>query len=260
MARSALSSSVPATVASRVTQRRYFFLPDWPRLDARTMDAVRRAATVQREPADLSTPRLWRALEHPLASRLGSPPGPDLREARRRTTAERQAARLWAEPFAQVLAQGRVAPFGECLQAIASQVLGAPTTRRTGMVGTERGTDGRFVRFPRPDTIRARLADLLAFLRAQADAPPIFRAAVALVALSNCHPFTDGNGRTARVVFNLILAEALGSETYVPLYELGNRPWGSLTLFLRAAELHGAWAELFDFLQAALVLADQEAS
>jgi Fic family protein len=60
--------------------------------------------------------------------------------------------------------------------------------------------------FPPPAEIPSRMGDLAAWLKAEPDTPDTaFTAHRRLVAI---HPFNDGNGRTARLLMNLILIRA----------------------------------------------------
>ena len=57
--------------------------------------------------------------------------------------------------------------------------------------------------FPSPAELPALMADFAAWLRERADTPEF--AFIAHRRLVNIHPFNDGNGRTARLLMNLIL-------------------------------------------------------
>jgi Fic family protein len=67
-------------------------------------------------------------------------------------------------------------------------------------------TDAGVFNFPAPVEIPALMADFAAWLAAAADEPATaFEAHLRLVGI---HPFNDGNGRTARLLMNLILSRA----------------------------------------------------
>ncbi len=68
-------------------------------------------------------------------------------------------------------------------------------------------TDAGPVAFPSPAEVPALMGDFAAWLRAAADTPrTAFEAHLRLV---NIHPFNDGNGRTARLLMNLLLIRGL---------------------------------------------------
>lgn len=84
---------------------------------------------------------------------------------------------------------------------------------------------------------------------------PALCAAVAYVGIIHAHPFTDGNGRTARVIYNAIL-RAAGSELFLPIKALGWLSRGSLIIKLRRAYLGGEWEGILDFMLDGSKLAD----
>lgn len=67
--------------------------------------------------------------------------------------------------------------------------------------------------------------------------------------LLTSHPYSDGNGRTARLMFNLQLAEAFGRQVhYVPLSELTRATEGVYEEFIANACRHGDFKQLIWFL------------
>jgi Fic family protein len=95
-----------------------------------------------------------------------------------------------------------------------------------------------------------RLDRLLAADRRE---PRAFAATVALLLITNCHAFTDGNGRVARVVFNAVLRPSEPAVThYLPLREIATFARGGYIIRARQAEIHGNWAPLADFMLAAV--------
>lgn len=80
------------------------------------------------------------------------------------------------------------------------------------------------------------------------DAPAIFKAAIALALLTNCHPFRDGNGRVARMVFNYALRSGGMPDTvYIAFSELAARSDGGYLIALRQGELRGEWEPFLEF-------------
>lgn len=71
--------------------------------------------------------------------------------------------------------------------------------------------------------------------------------------LLNAHPFSDGNGRTARVMLNHVLRlGGMPTSVYLPLYEIAHRSQGGHDIALRTTELRGDWEPLFSYLLNAL--------
>jgi fido (protein-threonine AMPylation protein) len=69
----------------------------------------------------------------------------------------------------------------------------------------------------------------------------------AYAAIIHAHPFADGNGRTARTVYNLLLAKETGSRHFVPIQLICSRTQASFLIKLRRALYGGNWAGLQAF-------------
>lgn len=112
---------------------------------------------------------------------------------------------------------------------------------------------GNRVYFPPVSAMNAQLEKLRVVLADDADHPPLFRGIVAYALLLNAHPFSDGNGRTARVMLNYVLREGgMHSNVYLPLYEIAYRSLGGHDIALRTVELRGDWEPLFGYFLGAL--------
>ena len=134
------------------------------------------------------------------------------------------------------------------LRAVARDMTGTGAYREIG-VATSADPKGRFVVFPKVEHIEPQLDTLVAFLAASGETPRAFRAMVALAMITNCHPFRDGNGRTARIMFNALLSgHTRKQRSYVPLREIAHYSRGGFIIRLRQAELRGEWAPLARFL------------
>lgn len=113
-----------------------------------------------------------------------------------------------------------------------------PGRWRSGSVGVT-GSDGHLIyRAPEADEVSPLMAETVAWLRnGDLDAHVVIRAAMAHLHVVSVHPFRDGNGRVARIVQSLVLAqegllspefgsieEYLGAHTadyYAALHTLG---------------------------------------
>ena len=126
---------------------------------------------------------------------------------------------------------------------------------RNGEIRLADNDIGNQVFFPPPSAVPRQIETLRRFLLARDNGPAIFRASVAMALLLNCHPFTDGNGRTARVLFNLALREGgMPATTYLPFYEIGLRSDGGYQLALRQAEIRGEWEAFLSYVLATIEL------
>lgn len=187
-------------------------------------------------------------LAHPLAesfsARLAPRPVEDGRSLQ-----ERRVLDQFGERLADAIDVDDPHDFTRGLATLASHGLGRRVCPRRRLVGTGRDLEGEQIAFPPAEQIAERLA-LVHSRMGEAAVPALYRAGVGLAAIANCHPFEDGNGRTARMLFSAILRRAYGRPAfYAPLYELTSLSGGSLTLALREAEVHGRWEPLFRFVE-----------
>ncbi|WP_415207812.1 Fic family protein [Rudaea sp.] len=79
---------------------------------------------------------------------------------------------------------------------------------------------------------------------------PLLTALVSMVAITNCHPFRDGNGRTSRVMSNSALcsAQLLRENVYIPLYECFWLSHRGYEIRVRIAEIKDDWEPLMQYI------------
>jgi hypothetical protein len=109
---------------------------------------------------------------------------------------------------------------------------------RNSPVWTRRDATGNAVRYPDHTECRKLLSKLHAFNLRNAD-NPMLCAVLGYAAIIHIHPFDDGNGRTARTYFNLVLGSTLGFQHFVPLQTLIAYWRGGFILKLRRALYSG---------------------
>ena len=129
------------------------------------------------------------------------------------------------------------------LLAIASAITGKPAQFRERDVSTVPGWQGLVVKYPTPIVALNQVRLLHDFLIGPNSRSSAQRALIALVALQNAHPLADGNGRLARIVFNLLLGEG-AMRFYLPIREINGLSAGGVLGRIRAAEVGGEWEEL----------------
>lgn len=100
------------------------------------------------------------------------------------------------------------------------------------------------------------LGELGTFIEANIATRPLLTATVGYVGVVHAHPFSDGNGRTARVLYNCILG-ASGSAHFLPIKSIAELVDGAFLVKIRRAFLGGDWAGLQAFFRDALVLSDR---
>jgi Fic/DOC family len=95
---------------------------------------------------------------------------------------------------------------------------------------------------PNGPNVTARILKLNRMVYGAGDQHNLFVATKVLVGFLNCHPFMDGNGRCARVLFSFILSKYLpNNNIYLPLYEAIMRSSGGFLIRLRQAVRRDAW-------------------
>lgn len=144
--------------------------------------------------------------------------------------------------------------FTAMLEGLNHHMVGDRSGWRTGPIGTAADKRGNSILFPPVAHTRSQMERLRELLDTGArTVPAIFTAAMALVLLTNCHPFRDGNGRVGRILFNHALRRGgMPRGVYVPFSELAGRSEGGYLIALRQGELRGQWGPLLEFVMTIL--------
>lgn len=111
------------------------------------------------------------------------------------------------------------------------------------------GKDGVIVRFCQASEVKRRLEDLHENL-VSTELPQVTKAVVALATVLNIHPFDDGNGRTARVLFNVVRSNQLNTKwapLCFPLKRAFSACSGGFELRLRELETSANWIPLISY-------------
>jgi hypothetical protein len=193
-----------------------------------------------------------RAIHHPLSPLFPCPAAPlDLAAARlerriRDSSSAMLHDALHANPPGELCA---------ALMRVAKAITGDDRLRERARCASP-DRFGRYVVYAAPLSIPGQLATIEAALRRPDLRPRAFDMMVALVAITNCHPLLDGNGRLARIVGNWLLApvQRPAGSIYLPLREIGAYARGGYLLRVRQAEIQEDWEPLACFLRAALEL------
>jgi len=188
-------------------------------------------------------------LTHRLSPWMGG--ADDATHAQGRSLLEMRAlARLELPPARAVVHEGADA-FANTLVAVARAVGEDDAALRRGPVASLRDANGVRIVYPAPGLIRPRLDEIRDYARAHIAECRALVATVAMVAIMNVHPFGDGNGRVARVVFNWMMLERARRFAYLPLSELAALSDGGFLLRLREAQYFGRWNGLVQFIHLA---------
>ena len=77
--------------------------------------------------------------------------------------------------------------------------------------------DGTVHRYVEPEQVTGEMEELCRWINQPADRHPIFVAALAHFNMVRIHPFDDGNGRSARLLMNIILIKAGYPPAVIPV-------------------------------------------
>lgn len=137
-------------------------------------------------------------------------------------------------------------------EEICSKIKGKPMrVRRAAGTALARGPSGEIVYTPPSgeDLLRSLLANWERFLHQATDIDPLVRLAVGHYQFEAIHPFTDGNGRTGRVLNSLFLiSEGLLSLPILYLSRHIILHKADYYRLLRAVTAYGSWEEWILFM------------
>jgi hypothetical protein len=118
---------------------------------------------------------------------------------------------------------------------------------RNGPVMIRPDAAGNTVFFPHHGQCRRLLEQLHFFLSSNHYRAPTLCATVAYAAVIHAHPFTDGNGRTARTLYNLLASAGLGQRHFVAILSFTAVYRASFLIKVRRAIYRGDWSSLHAF-------------
>lgn len=160
---------------------------------------------------------------------------------------ERWCAAVWSS-FGEDSPGGFIALLGE----IGAELDPLASRFRLSPVGTLPDKMGNRRRFPEPHLVHDGLTALWHFVRAYADAPAVIPAAVMHYGICVLHPFGDGNGRLARMLFNVLVYRG-NPHQYIPLRHLFNASDFGYEIRLHEMDETQHWEQLIRFFQSLLL-------
>lgn len=166
-----------------------------------------------------------------------------------RAEAERCALDQRCDALLRSLNQPTSDAFIAELLTLSALVKGLPNAPfRKGGIRLAGDTAGWFWQFPDPQGIGHCLKKLHSVLFRRSLGSAMVEATVAYGILNWMHPFSDGNGRTSRMVFNAILRRAgVTKNHYLPVKEINYLAHGGHEVRLRYTVATGDWKELLEY-------------
>jgi hypothetical protein len=159
--------------------------------------------------------------------------------------AERAVARFAASVFDQT-------ELAQCARLVSH---GSGTFRKAE-VFTQPDRDGARIKFIARDRVRGRIEEILRTINEpEYEQHTSLRATWVMLAFLNCHPYVDGNGRTSKYLFNLVLAKSgISSEYLLPLSAITLGSQGFFAICARRAERQDSFDMILKFLATAIAL------
>jgi hypothetical protein len=211
---------------------------------------LRRLAPIEPEAIDTAPDDRFSTLRHELSAHYAALHPTAGNSERSRLEAEVLAA---SEAGPDTLCTSSSRGFRDRLGALNRTLTNGKSGWRAGFVKLSDDRAGNQIYFPPVSAVPGQLEHLRSFVVDGDATPPLFTAAIAAALLLNCHPFTDGNGRTARLLFNHLLHRGgMPADVYLPLHEIGRRSQGGYEIALRIAKLRGDWEPFLRWLLAAI--------
>ena len=112
---------------------------------------------------------------------------------------------------------------------------------------------GKHIKFPTPADAKCRLIEIVRFINENTIG--LKESILVYVLILNSHAFTDGNGRLARVIFNLLASSS--AKSYLPIYEIKEMSLGGYEIRLRKAEIFNEWQPLCNFFRNCIKLCEK---
>ncbi|WP_144034236.1 Fic family protein [Sphingomonas sp. IBVSS2] len=177
---------------------------------------------------------------------LGAAPAERAEEARRRTRLEFDIYRAFLRANPDISYRDPARFVRDTIEVHRRCRAGANAFRRSGVriAAYDKSAATHFPDWRLCDSLMAELAQ---FVGMHIDKWPATCAMVTYGGIIHAHPFLDGNGRTARIMHNLVLHSA-GCRHFLPIGLVASRTGNSLVVKLRRLVLGNDWSSLQRFL------------
>ncbi|WP_084673707.1 Fic family protein [Sphingomonas sp. MM-1] len=117
---------------------------------------------------------------------------------------------------------------------------------RSKEVGTNKDKFGNRGIYPPPHMIPSLIENLDRAIQECEDSSPLWAAILAFSGVNAIHPFEDGNGRAARILFNVIMLRNVKGCFYLPIIEIWEISRGGTLIKLRDALYNDNWKDLVE--------------
>ncbi|HTD05221.1 Fic family protein [Undibacterium sp.] len=164
---------------------------------------------------------------------------------RARHQREMQACARYAAPLAAAISSAVPDRFVQVISDMCSELVNVRAPIRRTPIGTSPDLQGARWRYAPPDRIVSGLFELCAYLKNQTSHSPVVKAVVSHVVIACLRPFSDGNGRTARVIFNALISGSGQTDSlYIPCQRFCELSRHGYNIRSRLAHIHGEWNDI----------------
>ncbi|WP_170150888.1 Fic family protein [Hephaestia caeni] len=173
-------------------------------------------------------------LQHPLSPYLSYMDG----GVRKSRTSSTEVA--IAQHIAKLKSEGLLNAMNVVIEALPVHAKGIRVTQ----VGTNTDKFGNRGIYPPPHRVPALIDELDRTIRDCEAEAPLWASILAFSGVNAIHPFEDGNGRTARILFNAFMLKRVRGCFYLPIIEIWEISKGGLLIKLRDALHNNNWSDL----------------
>jgi prophage maintenance system killer protein len=138
------------------------------------------------------------------------------------------------------------------LHDIAFRIHGRETRLRCTPIGTEPGYGGTILSYPPAGQVGPSLRRIAQEVASARGNSLVEIAAYVMLACTTVHPFTDGNGRAARILFNLALRGRFPALPYLAIKEITQFAQGDYLIAMNRVHFRQDWEPFFRWLEAIL--------
>lgn len=235
--------------------RRRLLLP-LPDLDGNLLSAIAWGSRPARRCRALD--QLKHALsDHALAWRTDEDQIWKAAEAERKFKLEKAAFKLFCAPLWRSAHESDAQAFVDLLQRIGARLDEKAQIFRTRPISTTADSRGRRRCFPPAAEIEVGLLQLWRFENNNLHLNPVVRATIFHYGIRVLHPFSDGNGRLARILFNVFACEGDPGIAYIPCRQLFNASQYGYEIRLHQMDSEQNWNPLISFFCQVVLAYDQ---
>lgn len=167
----------------------------------------------------------------------------------KRTSVEVDVFKKYIDVF-KLINEKNIYWFFDIVEGISTELRGEKSLIRSNYnVISKPNINGDYWKFIGHKDVNSNLVRLYNFSLGAWNGDRVYLASVLIGAFISIHPMRDSNGRTGRVLFNLVLNKAIGNGKffYIPLKEMMQLSGYGFEMTMREANVTGRWGPLIAY-------------